>query len=56
MPSQKPNQQNTRVQNEQRGRRAETIAALYLRLKGYRILERRYQGQRLGLSASKRVG
>ncbi len=28
---------------EKAGRRAETLAEIYLRLKGYRILERRYQ-------------
>lgn len=32
---------------DRRGRRAETLAALYLRLAGYRILERRYK-TRLG--------
>lgn len=32
-----------RQQAERRGRRAETVAALYLQLKGYRILARRYR-------------
>lgn len=30
--------------SERRGRRAETLAAWWLRLKGYRILARRYKG------------
>lgn len=30
-----------RIRNESRGRRAESIAALYLRAKGYRLLARR---------------
>lgn len=34
---------DTRKRAERRGRRAETLAAFYLRLKGYRILERRYR-------------
>lgn len=37
-----PNPRNRRAA-ERRGRRAETIAALLLRLKGYRILARRYR-------------
>ena len=41
MPSQMPKQENNRVLNEQRGRRAENIAAMFLRLKGYTILDRR---------------
>lgn len=32
-----------RQAHERAGRRAETLAALYLRLKGYRILERRFR-------------
>ncbi len=32
-----------RIRAERRGRRAERIAALWLRLKGYRILARRYR-------------
>jgi putative endonuclease len=32
-----------RRQAEQRGRRAETLAAWFLRLKGYRVLARRYR-------------
>jgi putative endonuclease len=32
-----------RRRHERRGRRAERIAALYLRLRGYRILERRFK-------------
>ena len=43
MPSKPPTRKTKRVVNEQRGRRAETVAALLLRLKGYRILERRYR-------------
>lgn len=34
-----------RRQAEQRGRRAETIAAAWLLLKGYRILARRFRGR-----------
>ncbi len=43
MSSQMPDKENTRVLNEQRGRRAENIAAMFLRLKGYTILDRRYR-------------
>ena len=32
---------NTRIRAEKRGRRAETMAAIFLTLKGYKILERR---------------
>lgn len=32
-----------RIEAERRGRRAETLAALWLRLKGYRILARRFR-------------
>lgn len=32
-----------RQERERRGRRAERLAAMFLRLKGYRILERRYK-------------
>ena len=32
-----------RRRSERAGRRAETLAALFLRLKGYRIVERRYR-------------
>lgn len=35
--------QTHKVHREKLGRRAELMAALYLRLKGYRILERRYK-------------
>ncbi len=35
-----------RQQAEKRGRKAETLAALLLRLKGYRILEHRFRGKR----------
>ena len=34
---------NARQQAERRGRRAELLASLWLRLKGYRILEMRYK-------------
>jgi len=34
---------NKREEAEKRGRRAETLAVWYLRLKGYRILSRRYR-------------
>ena len=34
---------NTRQKAEQRGRRAEKLAALWLRLKGYRVLAHRYK-------------
>ncbi len=34
---------NQRILAEKRGRRAETIAALWLRLKGYRLLARRFK-------------
>lgn len=34
---------NTRQQAEKRGHRAETLALWYLRLKGYRLLARRYK-------------
>lgn len=34
---------NRRMAAEKRGRRAETIAALWLRLKGYRLLARRFK-------------
>jgi putative endonuclease len=37
---------DTRRADERAGRTAETIAALLLRLKGYRILERRFRGAR----------
>jgi len=36
-------QQKARRQREKLGRRAEILAALYLRLKGYRILETRFK-------------
>jgi len=35
--------QAERQKREKQGRRAEDIAAIYLRLKGYRILEKRYR-------------
>ncbi len=35
--------QGNRKQAEKRGHRAETLAALYLRLKGYRILAKRFK-------------
>ena len=34
----------TRAEREAAGRRAETLASVWLQLKGYRILARRYQG------------
>ncbi|NNC35966.1 MAG: YraN family protein [Acidimicrobiales bacterium] len=34
---------NPRITAEKRGRRAETYAALYLRMKGYKIIKRRYK-------------
>ncbi len=36
--------EEARRASERRGRRAETLAAWWLRLKGYRILARRYKG------------
>jgi len=48
--------QTARQKSEKRGRRAEWLAAGYLRLKGYRILERRFktkQGE-IDLIAAKR--
>jgi len=36
-------QKHKREEAEKRGRRAETLAVWYLRLKGYRILSRRYR-------------
>lgn len=37
---------SNRARNERAGRRAEGFAALYLRVKGYHILERRYKTRR----------
>jgi len=36
----------TRQKAELRGRRAEQVAALYLRFKGYRIIEKRFRSRR----------
>ena len=41
MPKTKPDASGQRRRREQSGRRAETAAALWLQLKGYRVLERR---------------
>ncbi|OYX45805.1 MAG: hypothetical protein B7Y90_18080 [Alphaproteobacteria bacterium 32-64-14] len=40
-PKMKPDVSRQRRRREQSGRRAETAAALWLQLKGYRVLERR---------------
>lgn len=43
MTPQKPKSKADRQSFEKAGRRAENLACLYLRLKGYRILERRFK-------------
>lgn len=42
-PSPNSRAQTLRIERERKGRQAETLAALYLMSKGYKILERRYK-------------